>query len=69
MIFRFAFAVIINFNEDHKNGVYNFFKNSGDFKLIKENKNHLIEKYLWDKQETKLLNIYFSNLINKKTFK
>lgn len=66
--FKYLFAVIRNFKEDHKKDIRNFFKNRGDFILGKENKNYLIEKYRWEHQENKLLNIYFSTLTNKKTF-
>ena len=66
--FKFDFAVIKNFNEDHKNYIQNIFKNRGDFIFGKENKNYLIGKYLWKHQENKLLKIYFSTLSNKKTF-
>ena len=67
--FKFDFAVITNFKEDHKkNYIQNIFKNRGDFIFVKENKNYLIGKYLCKHQKNKLLKSYFSTLSNKKIF-
>lgn len=63
--FKYLFAVIRNFKEDHKKDIHNFLKNRGYFILSKENKNHLIKKFSWEAQENQLLDIYYSTLLNK----
>ncbi len=58
-------VVNINCKKELKDDIFNFFKERKDFILSKEYKNNLVEKYSWEAQEKKLLNIYYSTLISK----
>ena len=65
-VIKYKCGSVININckEALKNDIENFFKKRQDFILSKENKNHLIEKFSWEAQENKLLDIYYSTLVN-----